>query len=813
MDTLWQDIKYGLRMLGRSPGLTVAAVLCLGLGIGATTAIFSVINGAMLRPFPYEEPDELAIVWEQSSDEPLFAQAKIISHANFLDCKNSSRAFRDMAVVGGMTYPMRYGSILEPARALEVTSNLFDLLGVQPALGRGFSPEEEKKGHQQVAILTDECWRNWFQADPNVLGKSIILRLFRYGERSFAIVGVMPPGFMQPVYPTFKPDILIPFGYDEAQADRGSRRYKAIGRLRDGMSFREAQAELDIISRRLALEYPEENAGWRLLAKPLRSQYCGEAGRVLYLLLGASGLLLIVACGNVADLLLIRGLQRRKEIAVRAALGAGRLQVLRQLAVEGLLLAALGLLAGVVISLCGLAFLRPLILSYVPAVGGVKVDVTVTAFAGAIALATGMVFGLIPAFQAWRTDLSAAFRGDSTHATTGRQTRRTHSLLAASQIALAFILIVGAGLAVRTFSNLLRIDPGFNPHNVLTMEIDFQRGNSDINRVHAFHDEFLTRVRHLPGVVAAATSNGLPLSNQGNRFVFDVEGDSAPSKDGHDSYSSSVSADYFHALGVPLLMGRDFSEAGRLNFDWPVVIVNRALAQRLWPSQNPIGQRLKHKWRNDVYEIIGVVENECFRDAQLTGKLDISPRTYFNRYYSGYANVTLRTQADPLALAPAVKAIIRQLDDQILVSRVRLMEDDLREAFQLQRMTMLLVELFAVSAFTLSIVGLYGVMTHSTRSRFKEVAIRIAMGARPSDILGMILKQGAAVAVLGMGVGLAAVVALARVTAGYVYGVTPMDPLTLVGAVLLLTFATIAACYLPARRAAKIDPMQALRYE
>jgi len=812
MRTLWQDVRYGLRMLRRSPGLAVTAVLCLGLGIGATTTIFSVVNGALLRPFPYEKPDELALVWEQNPEEPLSMKGGLVSYANFRDCKDASRAFRDMAVIGGAMYPMRYGNLFEPAHALTMTSNLFDLLGVQPALGRRFLPEEEQKDHQQVAILTDACWRNWFQADPGILGKSIILRLYRYGERSFTIIGVMPRRFVQPVYPTFKADILIPFDYDETQADRGSRRCTAVGRLRDGLTLREAQTELDILSQRLAQDYPKENTGWQLMTKPLRSHYCGEVGRVLYLLLGASGLLLVVACGNVADLLLIRGLQRQREVAVRTTLGAGRLRVLRQLAVEGLLLAVLGLFAGVFISFWSLALLRPLILKYVPVVGGVKVDVTALAFAGAVALATGAAFSLIPAFQAWRIDLSTAFRGDSTHTTTERQTRRTHSLLAASQIALAFVLIVGAGLAVRTFANLLRIDPGYSPDNVLTMQIDFQRGNYDISRVDAFQDEFLTRVRRLPGVLAAATSDALPLTDHGHHFIFDVEGDRTGPQDGHDSYCSWISKDYFRTLGVPLLMGRDFREADRLNFNQLVVIVNRALAQRLWPSGNPVGQRLKQR-EGPSYEIIGVVENECYRSSQFTGKMDVSPRTYFNRYTSGYGNVTVRTAGDPLSLAPAVKALIRELDDQILVSRARSMKDDLREEFKLQRMTMLLVGVFAVFAFTLSVVGLYGVMAHSTRSRFKEIAIRIATGARPVDILGMILKQGGTVVVLGMGIGLASVFALARIAASYVYGVAPTDYLTLGGAVLLLRVASGAACSLPARRAARIDPMVALRYE
>lgn len=812
MKTLWQDVRYGSRMLGRSPGLAVTAILCLGLGIGAATTIFSVINGALLRPFPYEKPEELALLWEQNSKDPIYAKFKMSSYANFRDCQASSRAFQDIAALGGRAYPMRYGNLFESARALGVTANLFDLLGVRPALGRCFTPQEEQTAHQQVVLLTDECWRKWFQADPNVLGKSILLRLYRQGERSFTIIGVMPLRFVPPVYPTLKPDLVVPFDYDEAQADRGARRCSVVGRLRAGGTFRDAQAELDIIGRQLAQEYPKENGGWQFVAQPLRSQYCGEAGQVLVLLLGASGLLLVVACGNVAGLLLIRGLQRQREIAVRATLGAGRLRMLRQLAVEGLLLAALGLLAGLVISFCGLTLLRPMILKHVPVVGGLKMDLMALGFAGAVALATGVAFALVPALQAWKTDLSMAFRGDTTHATTGRQTRRTHSLLAASQIALAFLLIVGAGLAVRTFANLLRIDPGFNPHNVLTMGLRFQSGNYDSKRTDAFHDEFLARVRQLPGVVAAAASNGLPLCDQGNGLLFDVEGEPSPSPDGHHAYTSSVSTDYFRTLGVRLLLGRDFTEADRQGPGRSVVIINRALARYFEAAGSPIGQRLNTR-RGDHYEIIGVVENECYREGQLTGKLDVSPRVYFNEYYPAYTNVTIRTQGDPLSLAQPVKTLVRELDSQILVSRPRTMEDELHEAFQLQHLTMVLVGVFAVFAFTLSVVGLYGVMAHSIRSRFKEIAIRITTGAGPVDILRMVLRQGAMIVTAGLAVGLVAIVALARIAASYVYGVAPTDSLTLVGATLLLAMASAAACFLLARRAARIDPMAALRYE
>ncbi len=810
MTTLWQDVRYGMRMLRKSPGLAVAAVLCLGLGIGAITTIFSVINGALLRPFPYEKPNNLAMLWEEKSQEPIHATAKQISPPNFLDCKDLSAAFQDMAMIGGGPAAMRYRDRLESVLTLSVTSNLLGLLGVAPALGRSFLPEEDEKGRQQVMILTNECWRTWFQCDPNVIGKSVILRSLFGGEQSYSIVGVLPPEFLQPVYPTLKLDALVPLEFSKEERFRGSPRYTAIGRLREGVTLRRAQTDLDLITRRLTEEHPKENEGFRLMAASLRQEYSGEgAGRVLHLLLGAAGLLLVVACGNVADLLLIRGLQRGKEITIRATLGAGRLRVLRQLVIEGLLIALLGLAAGVLISVWGLQALRPLILSYVHVIGGIGLDFRVLTFAAIVALVTGTVFGLIPALQVWRTDLSAGLKGDSTQATTGVQTRRTHGLLVAGQMALAFVLIVGAGLAVRTFVNLLRIDPGFNPHRVLAMTVEPPR--YDRNRALAFPQEVVSRVAHLPGVVAAAVSSeALPLWLPGSGLILDMEGYPTASPEGDYAFVSYVSAGYFRTLGVPLLTGRDFGEA---DLNQPVALINRSLAQRFWPDGSPLGQRLKIKGRDESYEIVGVVADERYRSGQFTGKLEIAPRVYRNWSTFGHFNLMIRTASNPLGLGPAVRALIKELDDQVLVRWVRSMDDDVHEVFKPQQLTMLLVGVFALFAFALTIVGLYGVMAHAARSRYREIAIRMATGARPADILRMILRQGVTVVGIGMGVGLAGVCALARVAASYVYGVAPMDGLTLAGAVLLLGVASAVACGLPARRAAKIDPMAALRYE
>jgi predicted permease len=676
-----------------------------------------------------------------------------------------------------------------------------------------FFPKEQRNGSQQVVILTDNCWKKWFQSDPNVIGESIILRSVRQGEQSYSVAGVLPPDFIQPVYPMYKADILIPLDVEYLRPYRDLPVYKAVGRLRDDKTMRDAQAELDLISSRLEQEYPKENRGFHLMTKPLRSQYSGEVSHVLYLLLGASGLLLIIACANVANLLLVRGLQRTQEIAVRSALGAGRLRVLRQFAIESLLLAILSVPLGVLVTFWGLETLRPLILAYVPTVGGIDLDVKVLIFAVIVALATGVIFGLIPAVHVSSTDLSTVLKGGSTHATAGIQAQRVRMLLVVSQMALAFVLVAGAGLAIRTFSNLLQIDPGFNPHNVLAIEIDIPSSRISDGRADSFHEELLSRIRTLPGVISAATSGGLPLIDQGFRFIFDIEGRATSSPDGYDSYCSRVSTGYFRALGVSLLMGRDFNETDQTNLKRPVVIINKVLADRFWPNGNPIGERLKRRGGSDSYEIIGVVGNECFRTSQLTGKLDISPRTYFNRFYSGSTYVTIRARTNPLNLVSSVRAIIHELDDQVLVRHAGLMEENLREQFKKQRLIMLLVGIFAVFAFTLSIVGLYGVMAHSAKSRSHEIAIRMATGAEPGDILKMILKQGTMVIVIGTGIGLIGMFALARVAAGYVYGVAPLDPLTLVGAAFLLGIVSILACSLPARRAARIDPMAALRYE
>jgi predicted permease len=821
MRTVWQDVRYGVRMLGRNPGLTVTAVLCLGLGIGAPTMIFSVIYGALLRPFPYEKPQELVRLWEEKSTRPQYAKYKAISAPNFRDCRGSAQAFEDTALVSSGSQPMRYRDKLGSVRTLMVTSNFLKLLGAAPVLGRDFLPEEDLEGRRQVAILTDACWRSWFQSDPNVVGQSVLLRSPWGQEQSYSIVGVLPPEFfLRPFDSTA--EILIPAEFSSNDEYRGEPRWNAIGRLGAGVTLRQAQTELDLLTQRLREQYPRENEGFRFMAGAFRADYCTE-GRVLYLLLGASGLLLVVACANVAGLLLIRGLHRGKEITIRATLGAGRLRVSRQLVLEGLLVALLGLVAGVLLSFWGLAALRPRILTYVNVVGGIGLDVRVLAFAAVLALTTGAIFGLLPAVQAWKMDLSTALKGDATQATTSVRTRRTYRLLVAGQIALAFILVVGAALAVQTFANLLRADPGFNPDRVLALMVEpgpqSQKSavgsptpQYDDKRVAAFQQELVSRVEQLPGVVSAAVSSwALPMWNPGGRrFFFDFEDRPAPSSEGYEARESEIGVGYFRTLGVPLLMGRDFRDT---DLDQPVAIINRTLAQRFWPSANPLGQRLKSKGRGPSYEIIGVVGDECYTSDQLTGKQEIVPRVYRHNYGYGTFNLMIRTASNPLGLGPAVRALVKEMDDQSLVRRVRAMDDDVHGRFQSEQLIMLLVGVFAVFAFSLSVVGLYGVMAHSTRSRFREIAIRMATGARPADILGMILKQGAIVVVVGLGAGLAGVCALARVAASYVYGVAPMDGLTLAGAVLLLGLASAAACFLPARRAARIDPMAALRYE
>lgn len=813
MITIWQDVRYGLRMLKRNPGFVTVVILVLAIGIGATTTVFSVVNGALLRPFPYREPERLATIWEESREDPLSAIGwGQMSNPNFFDCRDSTRTFQDMALLGGGSYAMRHRDHFESVRCLQVTTNLFELLGLRPALGRVFTPGDQKNSSQNIVILTDHCWKKWFQSDPNVIGEFIILRSVRLGEQSYSIVGVLPPDFTQPVDPMYKADILIPLDVEYLRSYRDLRAYKAIGRLRDGKTMRNAQVELDLISSRLEQKYPKENEGFHLVTKPLRSQYSSEVSHVLYLLLGASGLLLMVACANVANLLLVRGLQRRQEIAIRGALGAGRSRVLQQFAVEGLILTMFSVPLGVLLSVWGLEALRPLILAYVPTVGEIDLDAKVFGFAGLVALVTGVIFGLVPTVHILRTDLSTILKGGSTRATSSIQAQRVRSFLVVSQIASAFILIVGAGLAIRTFSNLLRIDPGFNPGNVLAIEIDIPRRRIS-NGGDSFHEELLARIRALPGVTSAATSGGLPMVDQGFRFIFDIEGRVTSSAEGYDSYCSRVSSDYFRTLGVSLLIGRDFDETDRTNRERPVVIINKVLADRFWPNGNPIGQRLKRRGGRDSYEVIGVVENECYRTAQLIGKLDISPRTYFNQFYSGSTCVTIRARANPLNLVSSVRAVINELDDQVLVRDFRLMEEHLREQFKPQRFTMLLVGIFAVFAFTLSVVGLYGVMARSARSRSHEIAIRMATGAEPGDILKMILKQGTIVILVGTGIGFIGVFALVRVAAGYVYGVAPLDPLTLIGATLLLGLVSILASYIPARRASKIDPMTALRYE
>jgi putative ABC transport system permease protein len=810
MGALWQDLRYAFRAMARTPRFSLVAVLCVALGITAITTIFSVVQGALLRPFPYHRPEMLASLWQENRNDPLYATAKLISYPNFCDCRRATHKFQDIAGVSLGCYTMSYRNTSESVYALEMTSNLLGLLGVQPLLGRGFLPEEDQSGVQQVVILTNDCWKNWFGSDPNVLGDSIFLKSAVKAQRSYTIVGIMPPGFTQPFYPMTRAGILMLL---EPRRDSELRQfccYSAVGRLRAGVTIREAQAELAGVSRQLEKGYPRENEGLLLRTKPLRAAFGGDVGRVLYLFLGASGFLLMIACGNVAVLLLIRGLERRREIAVRVTLGAGRLHVLRQLVLEGLLLAVLGLLASIFASVWILGGLRSLIAAFVPAVGGMQVDLKTLSFAGSAGVIAGAAFGLIPALQVWRTDLCAVLRGTSGHITSGTRTQHAYLLLVACQTALAFVLLLGAGLAIRTFANLMRVDPGFNPHNVLTMRIDFSEGKYRSTSLDAFHSELLVRLRQLPGVISATTSDSLPLGSQGSTFTFQMEGLPGVSPNAHDSYCSWVSQDYFRTLGVPLVMGRDFRAT---DLNRPVVIVNKAWAQSFSSSRNPVGEQLKDKIRGDSYEIVGVAENERYRDEQFTGELAIAPRAYFHRSCPLDAYLTIRAAVDPLALIPPVRAVLRELDNRVLVSEMRTMEDRVRDTCRSQKLTMLLVTLFAALGLTLSTVGLYGAMAHLAHSRLREAAIRMAMGARPSDIFKMVLSRGAKVTALGMAIGLISMFALVPIVASHVYGVAPLDPLNLLAAALFLMVASTLATFLPACRAARAEPMTVLRQE
>jgi putative ABC transport system permease protein len=808
MDRLFIDLRYGFRSLLKRPAFTAIALLTLALGIGVNSAIFSAVDSLLLRPLPLKDPGRLVSVWEQTLRDGI--QQNEAAPASFFDLQNQNQVFEQIGAYG--PYDVNLTGDGEPERldGQLVTANVFSILGVSAALGRTFSPEEDQPGQEHVVVLSDALWQRRFNRDPSIINRAITLN----GE-SFIVIGVMPRDFF---FPVREVELWVPWAMEPDQkSGRGDHYLRLVARLRQGTTLAGANGDLASIAQRLSAEYPRTNEGLGFVVHSLHQDYVGNLRLPILILFAAVGLVLLIACANVANLLLAQATTRRKEIAIRIALGARRWTIVRQLLVESLLLAAGGGLLGTLGAFWGVEALAKFLPESLSKLQGVSIDARVFLFTLGVSMITAVVFGGVPALLASRTKpgetLSDVAR-DTAGGTSGRNVRR---VLIISEVALAVVLLVSAGLLIRSFQLLRQVDTGFNTDNALTMRmvLPFPKYAKAETR-RAFYDEVLRKVAALPGVESAGMITFLPLSFHGMHFSFSVEGQTSPSdRQLPFALLRVVSPDYFRAMGIPLRRGRFFDTRDSADSQ-PAVLVNRRLAEQYWPGQDAIGKRLKvgpADSPNAWLTVVGIVG-----DTRQTGlneqKLEFYvPYAQERRLFMAPRDLVVRTKSDPALIASAVRQAVWTVDKDQPVSNVRTLDQVFAAAISQERFQALMLGLFATLALVLACIGLYGVISYSVVQRTHEIGVRIALGAQPVDVLRIVIRQGMTLTLAGLVVGIVAGTLATRVLSDMLFGVAPRDPLTFTGVPVLLLLVAFLACYIPARRATRIDPLVALRYE
>ena len=811
METLLQDIRYGIRMLLMRPGFTAVAVFALTLGIGANTAIFSVVNGVLLRPLPYKNPDRIVTIWEPSRGGHTLG----LTDLEFFDYREQNHVFEEVAAFATGATNLTGSGEPERVAATWASAGFFASVGVDPALGRAFTAEDDKPGPAQVVVLSYGLWQGRFGSDPNIIGQQVSLN-----GLSRTIIGVMPRGFY---FDNKDVQLWLPLGLDRANVSPRDRGYNAIARLRSDVTLEQARVEMNTLAAQLAEEYrkryPEGvNATQSVNLIPLHDLIVGDIRPALLVLLAAIGFVLLIACANVANLLLARAEARQKEIAIRIALGAGRGRVIQQLLTESVLLSLLGGAMGLLLAFWGVEALLAIAPASIPRTSEVGVDGTVLIFTLAVSVLAGIMFGLVPGLQSSKVDLHASFK-EGRGSTGDRGRRRTRRLLVVSEIALSLVLLVGAGLMIKSFWRLLNVDPGFDPNNVLTAQIALPQSRyPQFQQVDAFYKQLLERVESLPGVQSAGTVTVLPLSGSNSNASFEIEGRPRVSDDVRQNADyRMISEDYFRAMGVPLLKGRYFLESDREGAP-AVVIINEAMTG-FWPDEDPVGNRINLGVPGSPWlTIVGIA-----KDIKHQG-LDIRPKPemfflHSQNAYSGALGVwrsmtvVARTSSSPISLAGAIKSVVQAIDKDLPVARIQTMEQVLSNSVSQPRFTMLLLAVFAVLALALAAVGVYGVVSFSVAQRTHEFGIRMALGADARDVMKLVIREGLIIVSIGVTIGLALAFIATRLIASFLYGVSPSDPLTFLAISLLLVGVALGACFVPGRRATKVDPMEALRYE
>jgi len=804
LDNLWQDTRYGVRVLLKRPAFAAVAILTLALGIGVNTAIFSVVNSVLLAPLPYEKIDELIVIMKTAVSPKVDNGPESVP--NLIDLQQQNHSFEQIAASRLQQFVLTDGDQPERVGGARVAANIFSLLRISPAVGRNFVPSEDQPSATPVAIISHNLWQQRYGGDPRIIGQRVTI-----DGQPYTLVGVLPAGIY---YPTPETNVYIPLVFQPKEILRGAAFLRVIGRLKTGVTLKAARAELDTIADRLAKEYPKENTGSGYNLVPIQEQVVGPIKPALMLLLVAVGCVLLIACTNVANLLLARASARRTEFAVRAALGATRGRLIRQMIIESLLLSSIGGVLGLLLALGGVPAIVGISANSIPRATEIGINLRVLGFTAIISLLTGVLFGIVPALRSSNKQTTDGLKEGRRGMTGSVLHQRLLSMLVVSEVAIALVLLVGAGLMIRSFLSLNKVAPGFNPKGVLTVGVGLPSATyPDLPKQADFYNRLVSDIRTVPNVDSAAAIIRLPMLGFNASTNFTIQSKPVAPENSPSTDFRAVTQDYFKTMGIPLLQGRDFID--REMKDAPdVVVINETMAKRFFQDRTPLGERIQifpdpTRWR----EIIGVVG-----DVKLAGlDADTNPTMYIpmvqNTYPNALRNIFLvvRTGAEPKSLVPGIRERLRTLDKNIPLSQVQTMEEIVSASLSQRRLSMSLLIVFAALAALLAAVGIYGVMAYIVTQRTHEIGIRMAMGARAIDVLAMVLRDGAKLTSAGVALGILAAFGLTRIMASFLYGVSAVDPMTFVVISVLISAITLLASYVPARRAARVNPIIALR--
>ena len=813
MNTLIQDLRYALRQLRKSPGFTATAIIVLALGIGANTAMFSMVYGVMLRSLPFNEPAQLYTLWERNLK--MGYEQNPPAAGNFRDWRDRNRVFEQIAAFdASRTFNLAGNNNPERVDGTAASPSLFELLGVKPLFGRTFSLQEDQLGGDNVVLLSYELWQRRFNSDRSIVGKPITV-----DGKNVTVIGVMPQGFKFPgdtgtvlnIFTAPPAQLWVPLALaPRAWSARSAHYLEVIGRLKPEVTPDQAQAEMNSIEQELVKEYPREYIGSDIKLVPLHAQVVGSFRSALLVLFGAVVFVLLIGCANLANLLLSRATSRQREVAIRSALGASRLRLIRQLVTESLALSIAGGTLGVLTAAWGIGMLKLILPSNFPRTSNIHLDGPALIFTALASVATGLVFGLVPAFQASRTHLNESLK-EGERGAEGFGRNRLRGVLVASEIALALILLVGTGLVLRSFVRLQAVDPGFKPDHVLTAEISLPEAQYPDTQKAAFFSQLLDRVRTLPGVLSAGAIGHLPLGGEIESYAMQVVARAPLPNEYANPSCHVVLPGYFEAMKVPLVEGRFLDERDDAQSQH-VLIINDVVARNVFPNESPIGKRLQMGFNSFSGEIVGVVRHTSHLSLDSAPSEEVYT-PYRQAPFWGSMTLTVRTAAAPLALARSVREVVQAIDKDQPVSKIRPMDDVMESSVAAPRFRTLLLGLFGLTALLLGAIGIYGVMSYSVSQRTREIGIRMALGAARPQVIKLVLRQGLVLTLAGVGLGMLGALALTQLLSSMLYEVRPTDGLTFTGVILLLTAVSLLANWLPARRAAKVDPMVALRYE